>query len=87
MRSPPFALGRVAILMLGSHDYRYLAIVLLAIAVELQTGATSSDKAIKMSARLAVGQNPKQSAAALESRPPKRRSCPIRLGDKHDTAR
>jgi hypothetical protein len=53
--APPFALGRVAILMLGSHTFRYLAIVLLAIAIVLQTGATSSVKAIKMSAKLAVG--------------------------------
>jgi hypothetical protein len=53
--SPPFALGRVAILMLGSHTLRYLAIVLLTFAVVLQTGATSSVKAIKMSAKLTVG--------------------------------
>jgi uncharacterized membrane protein len=52
--SPPFALGRVAILMLGSHTFRVLAVVLLVIAVVLQTGATSSIKAIKMSAKLAV---------------------------------
>jgi hypothetical protein len=56
--APPFALGRVAILMLGSHTFRYLAIVLLAIAIVLQTGATSSVKAIKMSAKLAVGKSP-----------------------------
>jgi len=56
--APPFALGRVAILMLGSHTFRYLAIVLLAFAVVLQTGATSSVKAIKMSAKLAVGRDP-----------------------------
>jgi uncharacterized membrane protein len=53
--APPFALGRVAILMLGSHTFFYLAIVLLAVAVVLQTGATSSIKAIKMSAKLTVG--------------------------------
>ncbi len=53
--APPFALGRVAILMLGSHTFFYLAIVLLAIAIVLQTGATSSVKAIKMSAKLTVG--------------------------------
>jgi hypothetical protein len=52
--SPPFALGRVAILMLGSHTLRYLAVVMLAVAVVLQTGATSSVKAIKMSAKLTV---------------------------------
>jgi hypothetical protein len=55
--TPPFALGRFAILLLGSHTFRYLAIVMLAIAVVLQTGATSSVKAIKMSAKLAVGRN------------------------------
>ena len=54
--APPFALGRVAILMLGSHTFRYLALLLLIIAVVLQTGATSSVKAIKMSAKLAVGE-------------------------------
>jgi hypothetical protein len=64
--APPFALGRVAILMLGSHTFRYLAILLLLIAVVLQTGATSSVKAIKMSAKLAVGQDPKEAAAELE---------------------
>jgi hypothetical protein len=53
--SPPFALGRVAILMLGSHTLRYLAVVLLAVAVVLQTGATSSVKAVKMSAKLTIG--------------------------------
>ena len=52
--SPPFAVGRVAILMLGSQTLRYLAVVLLAVAVVLQTGATSSVKAIKMSAKLTV---------------------------------
>jgi uncharacterized membrane protein len=53
--APPFALGRVAILMLGSHTLFYLGIVLLAFAVVMQTGATSSVKAIKMSAKLTVG--------------------------------
>ncbi len=61
--APPFALGRVAILMLGSHTFFYLAIVLLALAVVLQTGATSSVKAIKMSAKLAVGRSPDSAEA------------------------
>lgn len=64
--SPPFALGRFAILLLGSHTFRYWAILLLIIAVVLQTGATSSVKAIKMSAKLAVGKNPKGDAVAVE---------------------
>ena len=53
--SPPYALGRVAILMLGSHALRYLGIILLLVAIVLQTGATSTVKAIKMSAKLAIG--------------------------------
>jgi hypothetical protein len=65
--TPPFALGRFAILLLGSHTFRYLAIVMLAIAVVLQTGATSSVKAIKMSAKLAVGRNLEEPGSALES--------------------
>jgi hypothetical protein len=67
--SPPFALGRVAILMLGSHTFFYLAIVLLAFAVVLQTGATSSVKAIKMSAKLSVGASPEGARASVERVP------------------
>jgi hypothetical protein len=51
--SPPYFLGRVAILMLGSHTFRVLAVSLLLVAAVLQTGATSSIKAIKMRAKLA----------------------------------
>jgi hypothetical protein len=53
--SPPFVLGRFAILLLGSHTFRVLAVVLLIIAIVLQTGANSAVKAIKMSAKLSVG--------------------------------
>jgi hypothetical protein len=67
--APPFALGRVAILLLGSHTFRYLAILLLVIAVVLQTGATSSVKAIKMSAKLTVGKGPAETGAPIEVEP------------------
>jgi hypothetical protein len=50
--SPPYFLGRLALVMLGSHTFRVLAVVLLLVAVVLQTGATSAIKAIKMSAKL-----------------------------------
>ena len=56
--SPPYFLGRLALLMLGSHTFRVLAVFLLLVAVVLQTGATSSIKAIKMSAKLAVSRAP-----------------------------
>lgn len=51
---PPYFLGRVAVLMLESHILGVLAIFILLVAAALQTGATSSIKAIKMSAKLAV---------------------------------
>jgi uncharacterized membrane protein len=54
--SPPFALGRVAILMLGVRVLFVPAIILLAIAVVLQTGATTATKAVKFSAKLVTRQ-------------------------------
>ena len=45
---------------IGSHRFFYLAIVILAIAVVLQTGATSAVKAVKMSAKIVAGSTPEQ---------------------------
>lgn len=56
--SPPYALGRVAILMLGSHVLRYVGVLLLIVAIILQTGATSAVKAVKLSAKLVAGSAP-----------------------------
>jgi hypothetical protein len=70
--SPPYALGRVAIILLGSHTFRFLAVILLAVAVVLQTGATTATKAIKFSAKLVVGHDPKAAeaqAGALDAVP------------------
>jgi hypothetical protein len=53
--SPPYLLGRVSILLLGSPTFRFVAVIMLVIAVLLQTGATSAVKAIKLSSKLAVG--------------------------------
>jgi hypothetical protein len=58
--APPYLLGRVSILMLGSRSLLIPAVVLLTVAVVLQTGATSAVKAIKLSAKLTVGQVPGQ---------------------------
>ncbi len=62
--SPPYALGRLGIIMLGSHTFRVLAVVMIAFAVVLQTGATTAVKAVKMSAKLLVGQAPEAEAPA-----------------------
>ena len=71
--SPPYALGRVAILLLGSHTFRVLAVLMLVVAVVLQTGATTATKAIKFSAKLittgesADGLSPADGESASES--------------------
>jgi hypothetical protein len=53
--TPPYVIGRIGILMLGSHILFPVGIVLLLVGLVLQAGATSAVKAIKMSAKLATG--------------------------------
>jgi uncharacterized membrane protein len=54
--SPPYAIGRIGILMLGSHVLFIPGVILLTFGITLQAGATSAVKAIKMSAKLVAGQ-------------------------------
>ncbi len=60
--TPPYLLGRLGVLLLGSHVLFALGIVLLAVGLTLQAGATGAVKAIKMSAKLAAGDLPPQAA-------------------------
>jgi hypothetical protein len=54
--TPPYVLGRIGILLLGSSNVLFaLGVVLLALGLTLQAGATGAVKAVKMSAKLAVG--------------------------------
>ena len=50
--APPYILGRVGLLMLGSKVLLIPGIVLIALGVTLQAGATGAVRAIKMSASL-----------------------------------
>ena len=50
--TPPYVLGRVGILMLGSRTLFIPGIVVLSLATALQAGATGAVKTIKMSAKL-----------------------------------
>ena len=50
--TPPYLLARLGIVMLGSSVLRIPGVILLAIGLMLQAGATSSVKAVKMSATL-----------------------------------
>jgi hypothetical protein len=55
--TPPYALGRLGILMLGSNVLLIPGIFLVAFGFVLQAGATGAVKAIKMSAQLVAGQH------------------------------
>jgi hypothetical protein len=56
--TPPYVLGRVGLLMLGSHVLFIPGCILLAIGLALQAGATGAVKAVKVSAKLASGSRP-----------------------------
>jgi hypothetical protein len=56
--TPPYLLGRIGLLMLGSHALFVPGVVLLTLGLTLQAGATGAVKAIKMSATLLAGSKP-----------------------------
>ncbi len=56
--SPPYLLGRVGILMLGSHTLFILGIILLCVGGALEVGAEGAVKAVKVSAKLVTGHRP-----------------------------
>jgi uncharacterized membrane protein len=54
--TPPYVIGRIGILLLGSGGVLFaLGVVLLTLGLTVQAGATGAVKAIKMSAKLASG--------------------------------
>jgi hypothetical protein len=69
--TPPYALGRVGLLLLGSKTFFALGVILFAVGLTLQAGATGAVKTIKMSAKLVGGrkladaQAPPDDAASL----------------------
>ena len=54
--SPPYVLGRIGVILLGSKTFFVVGVVLLVIAIPLQTGAVTATKAVKFSAKLVTGQ-------------------------------
>jgi hypothetical protein len=53
--TPPYALARIGLVMLGSHTLFVPGVIVLAVGLTLQAGATSAVKAVKMSAKLVSG--------------------------------
>jgi hypothetical protein len=60
--TPPYLLGRVGILMLGSHILLVPGIFVLALGFTLQAGATGAVRAIKMSVALTADSTPTDSS-------------------------
>jgi len=56
--TPPYLLGRIGLLMLGSKILFIPGIVLLAVGVTLQAGATGAVRAIKMSVKITGARSP-----------------------------
>jgi hypothetical protein len=67
--TPPYLLGRLGILMLGSKVLFVPGIVLLTFGFTLQAGATGAVRAIKMSLKLTEGKPLEESAQEAESAP------------------
>jgi uncharacterized membrane protein len=55
--TPPYLLGRIGLLILGSHTLFILGVILFVIGLTLQAGATGAVKTIKMSAKLVSGRH------------------------------
>ena len=68
--APPYVLGRIGILMLGSPTLFIPGIVVVSFATTLQAGATGAVKAVKMSAKLLAGHSPTPSGAIVPGDPP-----------------
>ncbi len=66
--SPPYALGRLGILMLGWRYLFWPGVILIVIGATLQTGVTSAVKAVKFSAKL-IG-SPERAVAEAEAHAP-----------------
>lgn len=68
--TPPYILGRIGILMLGSKVLFVPGIVVLTVGVTLQAGATGAVRAVKMSARLTAEASGKGTVVGGEDRGP-----------------
>jgi len=68
--TPPWLLGRIGLLMVGTPALLIPGIVLLAVAVPLQAGATGAVRAIKMSASLTGGRQSPEGGVSPRAGPP-----------------
>lgn len=79
--TPPYVLGRLGILMLGSKVLLIPGIVLIAVGFILQAGATGAVKAVEMSAKLIDPGSPTPPQAAVPAAPPARTTAEATADD------
>jgi hypothetical protein len=53
--TPPYVLGRIGLVLLGSPTLFVLGVILFAVGITLQAGATGAVKTVKMTAKLVSG--------------------------------
>ena len=68
--TPPYLLGRVGILMLGSSALLIPGVVVIAFAATLQAGATGAVTTVKMSAKLIAPDPPRPGEPVASDAPP-----------------
>jgi hypothetical protein len=67
--TPPYAIARGGIVLLGSSTFFPLGVALLVIGLMLEAGATGAVKAIKVSAKLLAGRSPETTGDQASSGP------------------
>ena len=68
--TPPYVLGRIGILMLGSSALFIPGIIVISFATALQAGATGAVKSVKMSAKLRAPRPEPPGDAVVPDDPP-----------------
>jgi len=71
--APPYILGRVGLLMLGSTVLFPLGVIFFAAGLILEAGTTGAVKAVRMSAKLVSGRNPAGERSAAPGQSPSSR--------------
>ena len=84
--TPPYLLGRLGILMLGSKVLLIPGIVFIAVGLTLQAGATGAVKAVKMSAKLVDPGSPTSSESAAPGAPSAQTAADATVRDETDAA-
>ena len=81
--TPPYLLGRIGLLMLESHVLFIPGVIVFAVGLMLDAGATSAVKAVKMSAKFLPGHQPadRRPPPASRGQSPRRDEAGARLGD------